>query len=247
MNRSMMIGGMLALGLATASPAANGQNPDAPGANDRDRTTQVDRQRAGPEFKVVFWYGRADPAATLKSKVYDLRQGRYDQRVVEGWLKEMKDKFPAYEAFERAIDLGSLPGATEEEKLAAAIRRERDQIVGAPGPREERRPDQPRQDEPGRARGGLRARPQEEGRLVQPHQTTQAPREQEQARSQPAYQQPDLSKLLHPGGTPSVRGFSSGNGFGPSSYGGSPGAGRSSLSSPSPPFPHPYPYSRPHP
>jgi len=246
MTCNMMIGGMLALGLATASPT-NGQVPDATGPNDRNQTTQADRQQARPGFKVVFWYERAHPAATLKSKVYDLRQGRYDQGAVDGWLKKVKDAFPAYVAFERAIDLTNLPGGTEEEKLAASIERERDQIVGTPGPQEEPRPMQPRPNEPDRTRDALRTRPQEERRLVQPNQPSQAPREREQSGSQPSYKQPDLSKLLHPGGTPSVRGFSSGNGFGPGAFSGSPGGGRSSLSPPSPPFPHPYPYPRPHP
>jgi len=213
---------MLALALALASTHAHGQPSDVPGPDEPDRTSQGDRQPAKPEFKVVFWYEQADPTNTLKAKVYDLRTGRYDQAAVKGWFKMVSDDFPGYRAFERDVVLGSEPGDTEEAKLEAAIERERKQVLGA-------------------------RTPQGEHRRIPRDEPSRTLRRHEQATSEPAYRPSDLSKLLHPGGTPAARGFDGGNGSGMGRFRGSPGDGRSFLPPPSPSFPTPYPYPRPHP
>jgi len=221
MTRTLMIGVIFALGPAMASPSI-GQDSAAGAPNGRSPARHVDRQPAKPEFKVAFWYRRAEPSGSLRSQVYDLRRGQYDRGAVEGWLKRMKTDFPAYVALERDINLDSEPGAIEEAKLAAAIDREHAQIVGAHAPQVKRGP-------------------------VRPNQPSEALREGRASRSPSEYRPMDLSRLLHPGGKASVGSFTGGNGFGRSTFGGAPGSGGSSPSPSSHPFPNPYPYPRPHP
>jgi len=219
MIRTMMIGAIFAVGPAMASPAT-GQDPAARAPSERSPASQADRQPTQPEFKVVFWYRRANPSATLKSQAYDLRRGQYDRELVRGWLKRIKIDFPAYVAVERDINLDGKPGATEEAKLAAAIRRERAQIVGTRAPRVEHRP-------------------------VRPNPPSEVVRQQAPSTSQSESRPTDVSRLFHPGGTASVRSFTGGSGFGAGTFRGAPGSGGSSMSPSSSPFPYPYP--RPHP
>jgi hypothetical protein len=201
MTRSLMIGSMLALGLATLTPEGKGQVPGTPRSNDRNPTTQIPRQPATPELKAVFWYDRADPSATLKAKVYDLRRGQYDQAAVERWLKSIKADFPAYMAFERSIHLANIPGEGRGEDRSGARTRVGADRRRVPAPVEQR-PIRGPQDERDRAREDLRARPDVKHRLVLQSHSTQEPPEQGQAVSQSGYKPMDLSKLLYPGGTP---------------------------------------------
>jgi hypothetical protein len=204
MNRRMPIEGMLALALLVVSSPSRAQSNSPP---------------AAPQFKAVFWYERADPSATLKSKVYDLRRGNYDAEAVAAWLKTVRTDYPAFAALERTVDLTRVPGATEEEKLVTAIEQERARIVGRP----------PVQHLP------VPSRPANPARAAH-----------SQASGGSALPIPTLRSVLHPDFGPG-RDFPSRFGPGPSRLGDSPIRGTSPLSPPAPSFPHPYPYPRPHP
>jgi hypothetical protein len=80
---------------------------------------------AGPDFKVVFWFD----GATLRHRVYDVREGQYT-RAVEDWVHRHQqeiDEFgyasPGAMAIVRDISLEHEPGRTEREKLEAGVRR----------------------------------------------------------------------------------------------------------------------------
>ena len=80
---------------------------------------------AGPDFKVVFWFD----GATLRHRVYDVREGQYT-RAVEDWVHRHQqeiDEFgyasPGAMAIVRDISLEDEPGRTEQEKLEAGVAR----------------------------------------------------------------------------------------------------------------------------
>jgi hypothetical protein len=75
------------------------------------------------DFKVLFWYRRADPLATFKYVVYDMRKGEYSS-AVDTWLKDVQTKYPAYVAFSRDIDLDREKGKTDSLKVGTVIKRE---------------------------------------------------------------------------------------------------------------------------
>jgi len=77
----------------------------------------------GADFKVLFWYRRADPLATFKYVVYDIRKGEYSE-AVQAWLKDVQTKYPAYVAFGRDVDLDREIGKTDMLKVGAVIKRE---------------------------------------------------------------------------------------------------------------------------
>ena len=68
------------------------------------------------DFKVVFWYRRADPLATFKYQVYDVRKGEYTP-AVEAWIQNVQSKYPAYTAFTRDVDLSIEKGRPNRSRL----------------------------------------------------------------------------------------------------------------------------------
>jgi hypothetical protein len=75
------------------------------------------------DFKVLVWYRRADPLATFKYVVYDVRKGEYSP-AAQAWLKDVQAKYPAYVAFSRDVDLDREKGNTDLLKVGAVIKRE---------------------------------------------------------------------------------------------------------------------------
>jgi hypothetical protein len=75
------------------------------------------------DFKVLVWYRRADPLATFKYVVYDVRKGEFSSAAL-AWLKDVQAKFPAYVAFERDVYLDRKKGEADLLKVGAVIKRE---------------------------------------------------------------------------------------------------------------------------
>lgn len=94
-------------------------------------TTAHGQAPSKPEFKVVYWYDRADPVGSFKSRAYDLRENEYDAAEVEAWLAMMARDFPRFAAYTRAVDLDRLPGRTDQEKLTAASTSELKPLIDA--------------------------------------------------------------------------------------------------------------------
>ena len=95
---------------------------------------------ARADFKVLVWYRRADPLATFKYTVYDVRKGEYSP-AAQAWLKDVQAKYPTYVAFSRDVDLDREPGKTDMLKVGAVIKRElmvaaalSGVVIGRPGP-----------------------------------------------------------------------------------------------------------------
>jgi hypothetical protein len=78
---------------------------------------------AKADFKVVVWYRRADPLATFKYEVYDLRKGEYTA-AVDAWIRDVPTKHPAYVAVVCDVDLEREKGKTEKLKVGSVIQRE---------------------------------------------------------------------------------------------------------------------------
>ncbi len=108
MPRPISIGFVFSLGLAMSSAPA------------RDRPAGP----VGPAYKVAFWYELARPM-DVKYQVYDLARGEYDPRAVEGWMRTIRTRHPDHGAYVREIRTDGEPGATEKDRLAAAIDREK--------------------------------------------------------------------------------------------------------------------------
>jgi hypothetical protein len=92
-----------------------------------------------PDFKVLVWYRRADPLATFKYVVFDVRKGEYSQ-AAQSWLKDVQSKYPAYVAFGRDVHLDREKGNTDLLKVGAVIQRElmvaaalSGVVIGGPG------------------------------------------------------------------------------------------------------------------
>jgi hypothetical protein len=109
----------LLLGMVTGAHATAGFGPGEAAA--RPRITP--RARRNADFKVLFWYRRADPLASFKYQVYDSRKGEYTP-AVEAWVKDVQVKYRAYTAFIRDVDLGVEKGKTDSLKVGAVITRE---------------------------------------------------------------------------------------------------------------------------
>ncbi len=108
MSRPILIGFVLALGLRVSDGSA-GDGPVKP---------------LSPAYKVAFWYD-ADHPSDVKYQVYDLAKGEYDPKAVEGWLRTIATSYPNHGAYVRDLRTDGEPGATEKERLAAAIAREK--------------------------------------------------------------------------------------------------------------------------
>jgi hypothetical protein len=78
---------------------------------------------APPDYKVAFWYLKADPLSTMRHKVYDLHQAPYPAAVAD-WLRTMQTTYPHYDAYVKdfRLDPNSLDSA--QKQLATMILRE---------------------------------------------------------------------------------------------------------------------------
>ncbi len=117
MTRRTMTGIALALGLMGS--AAEAQDP-------------------GRAYKVAFWFDLDRPLATLRHQAYDLAKGEYDGAAVDRWLRAIREGHLGSAAFVRSLRTDGEPGATEAERLANAIDRERRRLIGT-----DRRPPRP--------------------------------------------------------------------------------------------------------
>jgi hypothetical protein len=79
----------------------------------------------GQAYKVAFWYLSDQPVSSLKYQVYDVAKGQYDAKAVDRWSREILDHHPEYGAYIRDISTEGQPGATEAERLDAAIATEK--------------------------------------------------------------------------------------------------------------------------
>jgi hypothetical protein len=92
------------------------------------------------DFKVLVWYRHADPLATFKYVVYDVRKGEYSP-AAQAWLKDVQTNYPAYVAIGRDVYLDREKGETDLLKVGAVIKRElmvaaalSGVVIGGPGP-----------------------------------------------------------------------------------------------------------------
>jgi hypothetical protein len=80
---------------------------------------------SGHAYKVAFWYLADQPVSSLKYQVYDVAKGQYDAKAVDRWSRDILDHHPEYGAYIREISTEGQPGATEAERLDAAIATEK--------------------------------------------------------------------------------------------------------------------------
>jgi hypothetical protein len=82
------------------------------------------QRTAGPvDFKVLVWYRRADPVATFKYEIYDVRKGEYTSKV-DDWIETVRTKYPGFYAVVRDVDLSREMGETELLRVGSVISRE---------------------------------------------------------------------------------------------------------------------------
>jgi hypothetical protein len=118
--RTALIGLAIAAAMALAPMAARGQ--------EAGRRASPARRPEAPDYKIVFWLAGE---GGWKYQVYDVRKGQFT-RAVEDWVRRTNRlRFDAtgYAHVEglatvREVFLDRESGASEREKLAAAIRRE---------------------------------------------------------------------------------------------------------------------------
>jgi hypothetical protein len=75
------------------------------------------------DFKVLIWYRKDDTLGSFKFEIYDVRKGEYTAAVDE-WIKNIREKFPAYYVALRDVNLKREKGATEMLKVGKVIDRE---------------------------------------------------------------------------------------------------------------------------
>ena len=110
--------------LVTIPPgAAAGFGPGEAAARSQPISARERSAAGNADFRVLFWYRRADPLATFQYQVYDLRKGEYTP-AVDTWIKDVEMKYPAYTAFMRNVNLAVEEGKTEKLKVGAVIKRE---------------------------------------------------------------------------------------------------------------------------
>src|SRR5205823_3424000 len=71
------------------------------------------------------WYEIDRPTTSMNFQVYDLARGEYDAVAIERWLDLVLSKHPNHGAYVRDLRTEGLPGATEADRLARAIEREK--------------------------------------------------------------------------------------------------------------------------
>jgi hypothetical protein len=72
------------------------------------------------DYKVAFWYRRADPLSSMRHQVYDLRQGQYTAAVDE-WLRTMRTTRPDYDAYVKDFRVDPESGESARKQLATMI------------------------------------------------------------------------------------------------------------------------------
>ena len=113
---------LLVLAIPHAAGPAHGFGPGETAARSQSGHPIV--QTVGnADFKVLIWFRRADPLATFKYQVYDVRKGEYTA-AVETWVKDIPVKYPAYLVLVRDVDLKRAKGETEKLKVGSVIKRE---------------------------------------------------------------------------------------------------------------------------
>ena len=114
----------LLLGLIACAPgAAAGIGPGEAAARSHPAVPDEGQRIVHADFKVVFWYRRADPLASFNYQVYDVRNGEYTP-AVEVWMKNVQSKYTAYTAFTRDVDLSVEKGQSDSLKVGSVIKRE---------------------------------------------------------------------------------------------------------------------------
>ncbi len=78
----------------------------------------------------VFWYESGRPIQSLQYRIYDLRDGEFDAKAVDRWLETIRANHPGHGAYVRDVPTAGEPGATEPERLAAALAREKERWAG---------------------------------------------------------------------------------------------------------------------
>jgi hypothetical protein len=108
MSRHSVIRPILLFGLMTS--IVNAQTPSAP---------------PGRAYKVAFWYDLAQPWSTAQYRAYDVAKGEYNKEAVDRWQKTIFEKYPKMGCCVRDLSTVGEPGATEAERLASAVEREK--------------------------------------------------------------------------------------------------------------------------
>jgi hypothetical protein len=73
------------------------------------------------DFKLVLWYDRARPSASLQHRVYNVTRGQYT-KAVDDWMGLMAREFPRYTVLVRELTVAEAGSA---EKVAAAVEDEK--------------------------------------------------------------------------------------------------------------------------
>ena len=115
MRLRSILGPTVALGLMTSIAGAQ------PAANPASATARS----TGRDYKIAVWYEADHPTTSIKYQVYDLARGEYDAMAVGRWLDLIRSKYPDQGAYVRDMRTQGLPGATEAERLARAIEKEK--------------------------------------------------------------------------------------------------------------------------
>ena len=79
----------------------------------------------GRAYKVAFWYEMERPFSSVQYRAYDLAKGEYDPAAVDRWRRTIFEKHPRYGATVRDLTTVGEPGATEADRLLAAVEREK--------------------------------------------------------------------------------------------------------------------------
>jgi hypothetical protein len=93
------------------------------GAARDDAQHPTDGDSTPPDYKVVFWYRRADPLSSMRDQVYDVRKGQYTATVAK-WLEMMLAAHPDYDAYAKDFRVDPEQAATEKKQLATMVLQE---------------------------------------------------------------------------------------------------------------------------
>lgn len=114
----------LPIGMVVGAPViAFAFGPGEAAARSSSPSSSSDHEQRHADFKILVWYRRADPLATFKYQVYDVRKGEFTPAVV-AWIKNVEAKYPAYTAFTRDVDLSVENGKTDALKVGSVVKRE---------------------------------------------------------------------------------------------------------------------------
>ena len=114
----------LLIGMVTCNRAIAAEfGPGEAAARSNPSSSGSEPGRDNADFKVLVWYRRADPLATFKYQVYDLRKSEFTPAVA-AWIKTVNAKYPAYTAFTRDVYLSAENGKTDALKVGSVLKRE---------------------------------------------------------------------------------------------------------------------------